>query len=142
MINLTCLHPDMDNSMRPRWLQVLRSLGLEFWLPLPLLGLIFWTGGRLVTNQMLNGSSDTAVQIQANIQREAEPAQRVLLIKVEINKNQGFSRVTVKTTATGIKESEFTFPFIEYSQIETAIAQELGLPPEQVRKILRYRIEN
>ncbi|MFH7025026.1 MAG: hypothetical protein ACHBN1_06415 [Heteroscytonema crispum UTEX LB 1556] len=128
--------------IRPRWLQVLHSLGLEFWLPLPLLGLIFWTGGRLVTNQMLNRSSETAQQIQANIQREAEPAQRVLLIKVEINKNQGFSRVTVKTTTTGIKESEFTFPFTEYSQIETAIAQELGLSPEQVRKLLRYRIEN
>jgi hypothetical protein len=128
--------------IRPRWLQVLRYLGLEFWLPLPLLGLIFWAGGRLVTNQMLNRSSDTTAQIQANIQREAEPAQRVFLIKVEINKNQGFSRAIVKTTTTGIKELEFEFPFTEYNRIEAAIAKELGLSPAQIRKLLRYRIEN
>lgn len=53
--------------LQPRWLQVLYRLGLEFWLPLPLLGLGFWTGGGLVSDQVLS-HPNPAVQFQAEPQ--------------------------------------------------------------------------
>lgn len=53
--------------LQPRWLQVLYRLGLEFWLPLPLLGLGFWTGGGLVSDQVLS-HSNPAAQLQAEPQ--------------------------------------------------------------------------
>lgn len=58
---------------RPRWLQSIRSLGLEFWLPLPLLGLFFWVGGGLLTDRMLSRSYNIKSQFQLDMQRKAEP---------------------------------------------------------------------
>ena len=82
---------------RPQWPQSLHSLGLEFWLPLPLLGLVFWIGGGLVTDRMLSHAYRPKVHIQANMPLQGQPQKMVLAIKVEIYKQQGFSKVKVKT---------------------------------------------
>ncbi|MEW5860814.1 MAG: hypothetical protein AB1861_26155, partial [Cyanobacteriota bacterium] len=110
----------------PRWLQVLHSLGLEFWLPLPLLGIIFWVGGGLVTDQALSRSYDTVDKLQADTQLEVQLSVTLLVIKAEIDKEQGFTEVQVKTTDSTLKKLEFEFPVTEFSQVEAAIAQELG----------------
>ena len=125
-----------------RWLQPLHSLGLEFWLPLPLLGLVFWVGGGFVTDQMLSRSYSTANYLQADKKLERQPSKTVLLIKVEIKRRQGFSNVKVKTANSALKKLEFEFPVTEFSQVEAAISQELGLSPEHVRKLVRYQIED
>ena len=128
--------------LRHRSLQALHSLGLEFWLPLPLLGLVFWVGGGLVSDRMLSRSYGTATQLQANTQMEGQPSKTVLSIKVEINRRQGFSKVKVHTANSALKELEFEFPVTEFSQVEAAIGQELGLSPKHVRYLVRYHIED
>lgn len=124
--------------VRPRWFQTLSSLGLEFWLPLPLLGLVFWVGGGLLTDRMLSRSYDPAFPLQADTQLERQPSKTVLSIKVEINKPQAFSNVKVKIANSALKELEFEFPVTEFNQVEAAISQELGLSPKHVRKLVRY----
>jgi cell division protein FtsX len=127
--------------IRPRLLQGLYSLGLEFWLPLPLLGLVFWVGSGLVTQQMLNHSYNPKAYLQTDMQLQRS-SRTVVLIKVEIKKEQGFAKVRVKTDNSALKELEFEFPATESSQIEAAIGQELGLSTEYVRKLVRYQIED
>jgi hypothetical protein len=124
-----------------RWLQALKSLGLEFWLPLPLLGLVFWIGGGLVTDRILSRSYDTTTPLKAKTQLKKQPEKVVLAIKVEIKYSQGFSQVRVKTANSALKKLEFEFPLTEVSQIEAAISRELGLPPEQVRHLIRYQVD-
>lgn len=125
----------------PRLLQGLYSLGLEFWVPLPLLGLVFWIGSGLVTTQMLNHSYNPKTYLRADMQLQGR-SKTVVLIKVEIKKNQGFSKVKVKTVNSALKQMEFQFSVTESSQIEAAIAQQLGLPTEYVKTIVRYQIED
>jgi len=127
--------------LRPQWLQGLYSLGLEFWLPLPLLGLVFWVGGGLVTQQMLSRSYNPKAYLQADMQLQRQRSRTVVLIKVEIRKERGFSKVKVKTANSALKELEFEFPVTELSQIEAAIGQELGLSTDHVRKLVRYQID-
>lgn len=125
---------------RRQWLQTLYSLGLEFWLPLPLLGLAFWVCGGLLTDRMLSRSYDPVVQLQADTPLEGQPSKTVLSINVEINRRKGFSIVKVKTANSVLKELKFEFPVTEFSQVEAAISQELGLSPYHVRRLVRYQI--
>lgn len=127
--------------LRPRWLQALHSLGFEFWLPLPLLGLVFWVASGLVTDQILSSSYNTKDQLLAGSRLKAQPSKTVLSIKVEIKRRQGFSKVNVKTANSVLKELEFEFPVTEFSQIEAKIGKELGLSPEQVRRLVHYQTE-
>ena len=126
--------------LRSRWLQALHSLGLEFWLPLPLLGLCFWVGGGLMTDQILSRFYSTANHFQANQEMEVQRSKTVISITVEIYRVQGFSRVKVKTANSALKELEYEFPVVSISQIEAAIGQELGLSPVYVKKLARYRM--
>ena len=125
----------------PHWLKVINSLGLELWLPLPLLGLMFWLGSGLVTDRVLSRPYSTAAQLQTKEQLPVQIAFNVLAIEAEIKREEGFTEVEVETTNSAIKELEFEFPVTEFSQLEAAIAQELKLSPEKVRGLIRYRIE-
>lgn len=55
----------------------------KVWLPLPLMGLIFWVVGQLITTQMLNRTANTTWQLDANTQVEIQPAGKVLFDSVE-----------------------------------------------------------
>ncbi len=125
--------------IQPRWLQALYSLRLEFLLPLPLLGLVFWVGSGLVSDRMLNRSYNPGKYLQADTQQEGRLAKNVRSIQVEINKRQGFSKVKVQTVNSALKALEFEFSVTEINQIEAAISQELGLSPKLVRKLVRYQ---
>lgn len=126
----------------PHWLNVLNSLGLELWLPLPLLGLTFWLGSGLVTDRVLSRPYSTAAQLQTKEQLPVQIRFNVLAIEAEIKPEEGFTKVEVETTNSAIKELKFEFPVTELSQAEAAIAQELKLSPEKVRGLIRYRIED
>ncbi|MCJ8280156.1 MAG: hypothetical protein MJK14_09655 [Rivularia sp. ALOHA_DT_140] len=40
-------------NLSPQWLKFIKSLGIEFWLPLPILGLSFWFVGGWLTEHAL-----------------------------------------------------------------------------------------
>jgi hypothetical protein len=125
-----------------RWQQKLHSLGWEFWLPLPFLGILFWVGGNSTAEQVLSRSYNTPNQLQADTQLEVTLKLTVLMINAEVDKTAGVTRVGVKTTDSTLKKLEFEFPVTEFSQVEVAIAQELGMSIEDVRKLVRYQIQD
>lgn len=128
--------------MRFQWLQVLRLLGLEFWLPLPLLGLAFWAGGSWLTAQRLNRVDATMpVEIPAEI-KQATPAQspdKTLTIKVDIDQQHGVSWVKVVSISRSLQTQKFQVASTVPDQIQTAISQKLQIPPGQVKQIVRYQ---
>ncbi|MBD2003190.1 MULTISPECIES: hypothetical protein [Cyanophyceae] len=125
----------------PPWLQKLHSLGLEFWLPLPLLGIAFWVGGGILTDKVLSRPYGTVDKLQADTQLEVQLSVTVLVIKADIKKSEGFTRVQVKTTDSALKKLEFEFPVTDLSGVETKISQELKLSREDVRKLVRYQVK-
>ena len=127
--------------LESRWLRTLKSLGLEFWLTLPLLGIAFWVGGGLVTDRILSRSYESKELLQANTKLKGKSAKVVLAIKVEINYAQGISKVRVNTANSALKQLEFEFHVTDVNQIETAISRELGLPLEQIRLLVHYQVD-
>lgn len=125
-----------------RWLQALHSLGLEFLLPLPLLGFAFWFGGGLITERLLSRTYSTTSKLQADEQSKVRLAVSVVIIKAEIDKEQGFTKVEAKTTDSLRTKVEFQFPVTELSIVEDKIAQKLSLSRENVRKLVRYKIKS
>jgi len=123
-----------------RSLHPLKSLGLEFWLPLPILAIAFWIGGGLITDRILNRSYYVTTPIQANPQVQEKSTKVILSIGVEIKYHQGFSKVRVKTANSALKKLEFEFPFTEVSQIEVALSRELGLSLEQIQQTVHYQV--
>ncbi|MBW4449456.1 MAG: hypothetical protein KME38_22090 [Spirirestis rafaelensis WJT71-NPBG6] len=126
--------------LQARWFQILRALGLEFWLLLPLLGFAFWAASGFVTDKLLNSSLKTDKYLLADIQLAKKAPKTPLSIQAKINKIQGFSTVTVKTANSTLKELKFEFPFTELSQVEMAISQELRLSHEDVKRLVHYQI--
>jgi hypothetical protein len=129
--------------MRFQWLQVLRLLGLEFWLPLPLLGLAFWAGGSWLTAQRLNRVDATMpVEIPAEV-KQATPAQspdQTLTIKVDIDQQRGVSWVKVVSISRSLQTQKFQVASTVPDQIEAAISRELQLPTGQVKQFVRYQL--
>ncbi|HYX15631.1 MAG TPA: hypothetical protein VE944_14935 [Nostoc sp.] len=122
-----------------RWLQ---GLGLEFWLPLPLVAIVFWFGCSFLAAGQLSQSYSTEKKLQSDTQLEARLSVNVLLINATVNRTQKITQVEVETADPILKRLELELPTIEFSQIEVTIAQELGLPREDVRKLVRYEIMN
>jgi hypothetical protein len=125
-----------------QWLKILHSLGLEFWLPLPLLGLACWVGGGFVMDGMLLRSHQPTNPIKIEALSAKQPKKTYLSITTQIKKHQGFSTVKVKTASKALKELEFEFPVTELSQVEAAISKELRLPIDDVRKLMQYKTDN
>lgn len=126
---------------RIKWWQFLYSLGLEFWLPLPLLGLAFWIVSGLVTEHSLK-LGDRSVESFTITPDKAEPATTILFIKVIVDRDRNISQVKVKQATQVYQKQEFELATAELEQVETEIAQKLGLSPKQVRQLLRYQIKN
>lgn len=126
-----------------RWFQVLRSLGLEFWLPLPLLGLMFWLSSGFVMDRVLQRSTGSVKYLQADTRKQsARTVLPIVSITAAIDPQQGRSNVRIETTNSALKALTFEFPVTDPDQVETAISQELGLPPERVKSLIRYQFQN
>ncbi|MGV0101612.1 hypothetical protein NSTCB13_00049 [Nostoc sp. DSM 114160] len=129
---------------RPRWLQFLINLGLEFWLPLPLIGLFFWLSTGLLTHQVLSYTYDTTAQIHSDLKHQIQFSVSLAVMSIEavIQRKEKLTEVKVYTADSLLKEMEFEFPVTEFAQVDAAIAQALGLPITAIKQLIRYRIEN
>ena len=115
-------------------------LRLEFWLPLPLLGLAFWVASGLLTEHSLS-KSDRPIEPFKITLNQTEPVNRILFIKVTVNRDRNISTVRVKQATQVYQKQEFELATTELPQVETAISQKLDLPPEKVRQLLRYQVK-
>ena len=131
-----------SRNLTPQWLNFLKSLGIEFWLPLPILGLSFWFIGGWLTDRTLIRSSTANIELQA-IQPDKSSAYDygIALIKVKIYPAKGFSVVKVKKQSTTYTVSEIVLNTTHIPSLEAAISDELGLSPEQLRNKVRFRRE-
>ncbi|PSB26994.1 hypothetical protein [Stenomitos frigidus] len=123
---------------RLRWTQVLQSLGLEFWLFLPLLGLGFWLTSGILTDQMLARSNKVTLYLEGDRQPK-QPTRTVQSITVLIHAQQGRSTVNIQTANSSLTALTFEFPTTQPEQIEAAISRELGLPRDRIRALVRYQ---
>lgn len=122
-----------------RWLH----LGLEFWLPLPLVGLTFWGLTGWFNQRVLSQppTAVTAIEAPTPEQITLSLTLTVLSIDAEIDQRSRSTEVTVRTAGSALEEMEFKFPVTDFEDVEAAIAQELGLTREVTRSLIRYRID-
>lgn len=118
------------------------ALNLDFWLFLPILGIAFWLGGEFLSDRVLSRSYDTTDEVEADTNTQVHLAFNVVLIQVQIDRALNFTQVEVKTNDSELKKLEFEFSVTQFEQIETLLAQELGLSKEDVRKLARYELKN
>ena len=123
--------------MIKRWLQ---ASGAEFWLPLPLVAMLFWLSSSVLTAQELQQSQPTTTKLQADTQLKAIVSVNILLINAVINRNQNTTQVKVETAESVLKRMELELATTDPSQIEAAIAKELQLSQQEVRQLVRYEI--
>lgn len=88
------------------------------------------------------GLSPNRKPLQANRQIQLQLAVNVQGILAQINKQQGVTKVEVKTANSVLKKLEFEFPVTELSGVKDAIAQQLGLSAEHLRLLVSYRVKN
>ncbi|MGJ3248180.1 MAG: hypothetical protein ACFE0I_19110 [Elainellaceae cyanobacterium] len=124
-------------ELRP-WHLALKNL--RFWLPLLVLGFSFWTVGTLMTLQILNRSYQTSRYFIATIPSETALARQISSIKVKIYTELDFSIAEVTSEDPNLLEREFQYALIEPQEIERAIAQELEIPLEDVRRVIYYKV--
>lgn len=122
---------------RFQWLRFLGSLGIEFWLPLPLVGLGFWLIIQFVTVQNLSLSSYSDRKLEVN-QNQPSPSGQILSIKVIVDRQSNSSQVKVKQATNIIQKQEFTIPTTELEFLEKAISKKLNLSVEQVQELIYY----
>lgn len=130
-------------SLFRNWFKKLPDLGYDFWLALPLIGAFFWFGGELLSDRVLSLPEKTAEEteeLQANTRTRVQLSFAVLMILVQIDMEQGFTEVEVKTNDANVKELDFVFAVTEFEAVEMAIARELNLSLEEVRMLARYQI--
>lgn len=123
---------------RFQWLRFLNSLGIEFWLPLPLIGLVFWLIIQFITAQNLRLSNYSDRQLEVN-QNQPSPTGQILSIKVRVDRQSNFSQVKVQQTTSIIQKQEFKIPITELDRLEIAIAKKLNLSVEQARELIYYQ---
>ncbi|WP_225225390.1 hypothetical protein [Komarekiella delphini-convector] len=100
-------------------------------LPLPLLLTAFGLGGESLTNILLSRSHPIINKLQADTQTvKIRLAANVLLTEAEIEKEQEFTEVELKTANSVLKKLIFKIPVAELSKIKAMIAQELGVSGE------------
>jgi len=116
--------------------QVLRSLGFVFWLSLPVIGLVFWLGSGFVGDRILSRYHFTKKYLLADTQSSRQMTKRVAAIEVQILRQQGISRVNVKTSNSVLKTIVFEFPITDMSQLQATLSQELGLPQDRIKELI------
>ena len=122
--------------------RILNQLALEFWLPLPLIAFGFWFGLSWLNHYVLGQSYVPQEPLSTEASREITISfsLTVTSIDAEVDRDLGITEVTVQTIGSSLQELEFEYPFVEFEEIEAAIANELNLSPDTIRTIIRYRI--
>ncbi|RUR80201.1 hypothetical protein PCC6912_30610 [Chlorogloeopsis fritschii PCC 6912] len=91
---------------------------------------MFWVTGDLVTKQLLSLSYRTLDKLQADTLPQAQIKLNLTIVATEIEKEEKFTQVEIKTANSLIKKLEFEFPNSNSDFQELAIAQKLGLYPK------------
>lgn len=121
--------------MQYRSLKFIRSLGLRFWLLLPVLGGFAWLVSGWATDWMLSRSS---LSDKTFVLESSSDSAVVVVRSIDVViQNQG-AIVTVLTRNQPLSKLEFRFPYTQPDQIERSIAQVLGLSRSQVSQVTRY----
>lgn len=125
-----------------RWFTRFAQLGLEFWLPLPLIAAGIWAGSEWLNGQVLSQTYPTTTQLDVEQQQQISLALTltILSIDAEIDRSSGITEVTVQTGGSALKELEFEYPVTEFIDVEQAIAQELDLSINIIQSLIRYHI--
>lgn len=126
----------------PRFFQLLHRMGWEFWLPLPLIATLFWVGGQFVATQVLSRPYESVNKLRADGQRNIRLSVAILVMNAEIDRRRGITTIFVKSTDSTLKDLEYQFPTTQASQVEEALARELEIPVEKVRKRIGYRLKD
>lgn len=119
---------------------VLRTLGLVFWLSLPLIGLSFWLGSSFIGEQILSRAYNHKKYLQADSQMAWQMKKKIMAIEVETLPRKGISFVSVKTNHSTLKTMIFEFAIVEPRKLEAKLSQELGLSQERVKELIRYQV--
>ncbi|MEM7553817.1 MAG: hypothetical protein AAF378_06910 [Cyanobacteria bacterium P01_A01_bin.84] len=122
----------MFKFQRPQWL---KYLGMDFWLPLPILGLCFWLATNLVTNHIITYSAKSMVQPQLV---KPKAPYKDISIQVKIYQGMGFCEVYVKKKTEEIERSQFKLPTTDLSTIQATISQRLNIPLEELNERMLY----
>ncbi|HEY9825284.1 MAG TPA: hypothetical protein V6D19_07540 [Stenomitos sp.] len=123
-----------------RFLQLMHHAGWEFWLPLPLIAALFWVAGNYMAVQVLSRPYNSVSKLQADRQPGPKLSLTITTMNAEINRREGRTTVSVRTIASNSKSLVYELPIVQSNQVERAIAQELAVPVETVRKLMSYRI--
>ncbi|MEX0270776.1 hypothetical protein AB3R30_16655 [Leptolyngbyaceae cyanobacterium UHCC 1019] len=122
-----------------RFSQLLHRAGWEFWLPLPLIAVLFWVAGHSMAAQVLSRPYDSLSKLRADRQPGVKLSVTILAMNAEIDRRRSKTIIFVRTMNFSLKSLEYEFPVVQASQVETAIAQKLEMPVETVRKLISYR---
>jgi hypothetical protein len=121
--------------------RILSSLWLEFWLPLPLLGLLFWLGGNAVMDYILSRPFTTAntLKLLADPPTQFNLMVASLSITAKIDRQKNLTKVEIFSIESS-KKLKLKLSVTDINDIEAAIAQEINLSRDRVRKLIRYEI--
>ncbi|MBL1177803.1 hypothetical protein [Pantanalinema sp. GBBB05] len=125
-----------------RSLKLLHRIGWEFWLPLPIIAVLFWFVGNFMTAQVLSRPYDSIHKLQADPQLDFKVSVSILAINAKIDQKREVTTILIRTTDAHLKKLEYEFPTTETDQVETALAQELKMSTDTIRKIISYRIKD
>jgi hypothetical protein len=120
------------------FLSLLNQLRLEFWLPLPLLGLLFWYGGDAVTQWQLQQSRNPVTPLTFNTP-STEPIP-LLKGRAKIRRQQNLTWVELVVLNPVPRTLEYYLPLMEVAAIETEIARRLNLSPAEIHGRLHYEV--
>ncbi|MEQ8754453.1 MAG: hypothetical protein RID09_13185 [Coleofasciculus sp. G1-WW12-02] len=129
--------------MPPRWTADWLKLGWKIGLLLPFVGTAFWVMTGWIDQRVLSQTHSTTAQLQAQGQYQVQLSFNLTIVSIdaEINRQTQLTEVSIRTVGSSLEEMEFKFPVTEFVAVERAIAQELGLLPNDITKLIRYRID-
>lgn len=113
--------------------KLLRNLGIEFWLPLPLVGVLFWAGSGWLSDRQLHRLSKTE---PLQLTNASQSTRGITAIAINIESNS--SIVTVVTTSSRLKTFTLKLPITQKAEIKTVISQILGLSESEVESLIQH----
>ncbi|QKQ74859.1 hypothetical protein FBB35_17320 [Nostoc sp. TCL240-02] len=81
-------------------------------------------------------------ELMLNQQIQVKIPVTLKVIKAEIEKKQGLSFIEVRTANNTLRKLDFVLPVTEINMVEAMTAKLLNLSPEEVRKLIRYQVQN
>lgn len=130
----------------PAFKRLLNRSGLEFWLPLGLLGAAFWLAGYGWTHHYLGVAGRTIAPLVLATNTAAQN-EGILSIRAVID-NEGqdlaaggdrrATRVEVIVVKPVPRTLDFYLPLRSPSAIEAEMAQRLNVSPDTIRRLIRY----